>query len=255
MGQKVHPTGFRIAVIEPWRSRWYAGKKNFRQFLKEDFGIRTHIHKEFKSAGIPRIEIERTSEAVNVIVHTARPGVLVGRKGTRVEQLKKELQDIVKMTCHLTVREIKRPELEAYLVAESLAEQLEKRQHFRRAIKKTIQTTVQAGAKGVKVELNGRLGGAEMARQQKEREGRVPLSTLRAYVDYGTAEAKTPYGQIGVKVWIYKGDVEPGQMLDYRLPLGGMARNERGGDAFPAQQRGGGGPRRGGPRREGGPRN
>ncbi|MEZ5979816.1 MAG: 30S ribosomal protein S3 [Planctomycetota bacterium] len=244
MGQKVHPTGYRIAVIEPWRSRWYAGKKNFRRMLKEDQDIRRHIHKEFKSAGIPRIEIERTSEAVNVIVHTARPGVLVGRKGARVEQLKKELQDMVGMTCHLTVREIKRPELEAYLVAELLAEALEKRMAFRRAIKKTIQTTMQAGAKGVKVELNGRLGGAEMARQAKEREGRVPLSTLRSYVDYGTAEAKTSYGVIGVKVWIYKGDLDPGEMLDYRFPLGGVMRGERGEQFAAPAPRGRRGPRR-----------
>jgi small subunit ribosomal protein S3 len=227
MGQKVHPTGYRIAVIEPWRSRWYASKKEFGRLVAEDERIRSSIKKEFKSAGIPRIEIERTSDAVNVIVHTARPGVLVGRKGIRVEQLKKELQAMTGTVCHLTVREIKRPELEAHLVAEVVAEALEKRMAFRRAMKKAIQTTVQAGAKGVKVELNGRLGGAEMARQAKEREGRVPLSTLRSYVDYGTAEAKTTYGVIGVKVWIYKGDLEPGQKLDYRYPLGGVTRGDR----------------------------
>ena len=250
MGQKVHPTGYRVAVIEPWRSRWYANKKEYGRLLEEDHRIREFIKKEFKSAGIPRVEIERTSEAVNVIVHTARPGVLVGRKGIRVEQLKKELQEMTGTTCHLTVREIKRPELEAYLVAEVVAEALEKRMAFRRAMKKAIQTTIQAGAKGVKVELNGRLGGAEMARQAKEREGRVPLSTLRSYVDYGTAEAKTTYGVIGVKVWIYKGDLEPGQKLDYRFPLGGVTRNERndltpvGGPSGGRGGRGGRGPRR-----------
>ncbi|QDU68833.1 30S ribosomal protein S3 [Engelhardtia mirabilis] len=227
MGQKVHPTGYRIAVIEPWRSRWYANKKDYPRLLAEDQKIRRYIRKEFKAAGIPRIEIERTSEAVNVIVHTARPGVLVGRKGVRVDALKKELQRITQMTCHLTVREIKRPELEATLVAEMIAEALEKRMAFRRAMKKAIQTTVQAGAKGIKVEMNGRLGGAEMARTAKEREGRVPLSTLRSYVDYGTALAKTTYGVIGVKVWIYKGDVDVGKKLDYRFPLGGVARDER----------------------------
>ncbi|MGH9118233.1 MAG: 30S ribosomal protein S3, partial [Acidimicrobiales bacterium] len=161
------------------------------------------------SAGIPRIEIERTGEAVNVIVHTARPGVLVGRKGVRVDQLKDELQKITGMTCHLTVREIRRPELEATLVAEVVAEALEKRMAFRRAMKKAIQTTMQAGAKGVKIEINGRLGGAEMAREAKEREGQVPLSTLRANVDFGMARALTNYGVIGVKVWIYKGDILP----------------------------------------------
>ena len=207
MGQKVHPLGFRLSSIEPWRSRWYANRKEFAKLLLQDHQIRRYIAKEYKPAGIPRVEIERTGEAVNVVVHTARPGVLVGRKGVRVDQLKEELQRITGMTCHLTVREIKRPELEAQLVGEVVAEALEKRMAFRRAMKKAIQTTVQAGAKGVKIEINGRLGGAEMARQAKEREGQVPLSTLRANVDYGTAEARTTYGVIGVKVWIFKGEV------------------------------------------------
>jgi small subunit ribosomal protein S3 len=216
MGQKVHPSGFRLSVIEPWRSRWYASKKAFGRLLVEDDRIRKFIYAEFKSAGVPRIEIERTGEAVNIIVHTARPGVLVGRKGVRVDQLKKSLQEITGMTCHLTVREIKRPELEATLVAEVVAEALEKRMAFRRAMKKAIQTTMQAGAKGVKVEINGRVGGSEMSRQAKEREGQVPLSTLRANVDYGTAEAQTTWGVIGIKVWIYKGDLEPGEKVDWR---------------------------------------
>jgi small subunit ribosomal protein S3 len=227
MGQKIHPTGFRIAVIEPWRSRWYSKKKDFARLLLQDRDIRQHINKEFKSAGIPRIEIERTGEAVNVIVHTARPGVLVGRKGVRVDQLKESLQKLAGMTCHLTVREIKRPELESTLVAEMIAEALEKRMAFRRAIKKAIQATMQAGAKGVKVELNGRLGGAEMAREAKEREGQVPLSTLRANVDYGTAEAHTTYGTLGVKVWIYKGDLEPGEKVDFRQTQGIATRADR----------------------------
>jgi small subunit ribosomal protein S3 len=228
MGQKVHPTGYRIAVIEPWRSRWYASKKNFSRLLLQDGEIRRHIQKEYKAAGIPRIEIERTGEAVNVIIHTARPGVLVGRKGVRVDQLKKSLQDITGMTCHLTVREIKRPELESTLVAEVVAEALEKRMAFRRAIKKAIQTTMQAGSLGVKIEVSGRLGGAEMARVAKERDGRVPLSTLRSHVDYGTAEARTTYGVIGIKVWIYKGDLEPGQKVDYRQVQQGPAGGGRG---------------------------
>lgn len=227
MGQKIHPTGYRLAVIEPWRSRWYAKKKDFGRLLLQDLEIRKHITKEFKSAGIPRIEIERTGEAVNVIVHTARPGVLVGRKGVRVDQLKESLQKIAGMTCHLTVREIKRPELEATLVAEMVAEALEKRMAFRRAMKKAIQSTMQAGAKGVKLELNGRLGGAEMAREAKEREGQVPLSTLRANVDYGTAEARTTYGILGVKVWIYKGDLESGERVDFRQSQGVATRADR----------------------------
>ena len=234
MGQKVHPAGFRLAVIEPWRSRWYATKKDFGRLLVEDHTIRRHIYKEYKSAGVPRVEIERTGEAVNVIVHTARPGVLVGRKGVRVEQLKKDLQVITGMTCHLSVREIKRPELEAALVAEVVGEALEKRMAFRRAIKKAIQTSMQAGAKGIKIEVSGRLGGAEMARTAKEREGRVPLSTLRAHVDYGFAEAHTTYGVIGIKVWIYKGDIDPGQKVDWRFNQG-----------VPSSQGGGRPPRRG----------
>lgn len=224
MGQKVHPTGYRLASIEPHRSRWYANKKKFKDLLLQDYQIRRYIEKEYKAAGIPRIEIERTGEAVNVIVHTSRPGVLVGRKGVRVDQLKAELQRITGMTCHLTVREIKRPELESTLVAEVVAEALEKRMAFRRAIKKAIQTTMQAGARGIKIEVGGRLGGAEMARTAKEREGRVPLSTLRSFVDYGTAEARTSYGIIGVKVWIYKGDLDPGERIDYRQLQGGMPR-------------------------------
>lgn len=207
MGQKTHPLGFRIAVHQPWRSRWFATSKNFGNLLLEDFQIRAHIKKEYFSAGIPKIEIERTGEAVNVIIYTARPGLLVGRKGIRVDKLKEALESIVKKTTHLHIREIKRPELESTLVAESIAEQLEKRASFRRTMKKSIQTTIQAGAKGVKIVVSGRLGGAEMARIEKMREGRIPLSTLRADVDFGTAIAKTTYGVIGVKVWIYKGDI------------------------------------------------
>ena len=237
MGQKVHPTGYRIAVIEPWRSRWYANKKNFGRLLLQDDEIRRHIHKEYRQAGIPRIEIERSGEAVNVIIHTARPGVLVGRKGVRVEQLKKSLQEISGMTCHLTVREIKRPELESTLVAEVVAEALEKRMAFRRAIKKAIQTTMQAGSLGIKIEVSGRLGGAEMARVAKERDGRVPLSTLRSHVDYGTAEARTTYGIIGVKVWIYKGDLEPGQKVDYRQVQQGPSGGGRGPRRGPRPER------------------
>ncbi len=227
MGQKIHPLGFRLGIVEPHRSRWYAKKKDFGRLLLEDRKVRDHVSKEFGSSGIPRIEIERTSEAVHVIIYTARPGVLVGRKGIRVEELKKELQKITKTTVHLTLHEVKRPELESKLVAEGVAEALEKRMAFRRATKRAMQTTMQAGAKGMKIELNGRLGGAEMARQSKEREGRVPLSTLQAHLDYGTAIAKTTYGVIGVKVWIYKGIIERGKMVDFRSTTGSSSRAER----------------------------
>jgi small subunit ribosomal protein S3 len=238
MGQKIHPIGFRIGTIEPWRSRWHGGKRGFAALLLQDKKIRDHINKEYGSAGIPRIEIERTGEAVNVIIYTARPGVLVGRKGVRIEQLKNELQALAGMTVHLTIHEIKRPELSAGLVAEVIADALKRRMAFRRAIKKAIQTTIQAGAKGIKVELNGRLGGAEMARTAKEREGRVPLSTLQANVDYAVAAAKTTYGIIGVKVWIYKGDIERGETVNYRAGQGTPSRGERGGRR-PRPDRGG----------------
>jgi len=236
MGQKIHPNGYRLAVIEPWKSRWYASKKDFGRLLIQDKEIREHIRKEFKGAGIPRIEIERSGESINVIIHTARPGVLVGRKGVRVEQLKKDLQQRCDTTVHLTVRELKRAELESTLVAEGIAEALEKRMAFRRAIKKSIQTTIQAGAKGIKIEVNGRLNGGDMSRTAKEREGRVPLSTLRSHVDFGTALAHTTYGIIGVKVWIYKGDIEPGKMVDYKKPMQG--------NPMPRHQGRGRGPRR-----------
>ena len=209
MGQKTHPIGFRIGIVEPWRSRWYASKKDFGRYVIEDHEIRRHILKEYRAAGVPKVEIERTGEAVNVIVHTARPGVLVGRKGAKVDKLKESLEGITKRTVHLHVREIKRPELDAALVAEAIAEQLEKRASFRRTMKKAIQTTMQAGAKGIKIVLSGRLGGSEMARREKAREGRVPLQTLRANVDYGTDLGRTTYGVIGVKVWIYRGDIFP----------------------------------------------
>ena len=248
MGQKIHPTGFRIAVIEPWASRWHGSKHDFARLLLQDKQIRDHVRKEYGSAGIPRIEIERTSEAVNVIIYTARPGVLVGRKGVRIDQLKAELQKIAGMTVHLTIHEVKRPELSAGLVAENVADQLRRRMAFRRAIKKAVQTTMQAGALGIKVCISGRLGGSEMARTLVERDGRVPLSTLQANVEYGFAEGKTTYGIIGVKCWIYKGDIDRGQKVNYRVTSAAGGRFERGG---PRRRRGGGGGR-GGPRGGGG---
>ena len=231
MGQKIHPTGYRIGIIEPWASRWHGGK-NFAELLLQDKQIRDHVQKEYGSAGIPRIEIERTGEAVNVVIYTARPGVLVGRKGVRIDQLKEELQKIAGTIVHLTIHEVKRPELSAGLVAEVIADALKRRMAFRRAVKKAIQTTIQAGAEGIKVEINGRLGGADMARTAKEREGRVPLSTLQAHVEYGTAKSHTTFGIIGVKVWIYKGEIERGKKIDFRQGLG-MTRADR-------PQRGGG---------------
>ena len=214
MGQKVHPIGFRVGVhvergvmVEQWRSRWVARKQDFGRLLVEDYKIREYIKEEFKSAGVPRIEISRQGEFVEVEIHTARPGVLVGRKGIRVDQLKSVLEGLTGQTVHLQIKEIKRPELEAALVAEALAEQMTKRIAYRRAIKKAIQTTMQAGAQGVKIECRGRLGGSEMGRVAKERSGRIPLQTLRAHIDYAQLSQRTPAGVIGIKVWIYKGDV------------------------------------------------
>ncbi len=237
MGQKIHPTGYRIGTIEPWTSRWHGGKRNFAKFLLQDKKMREHIMKEYGSAGIPRIEIERTADAVNAVIYTARPGVLVGRKGIRIDQLKAELQAIAGITVHLTIHEVKRPELSAGLVAENIADQLRRRMGFRRAVKKAIQTSIQAGAQGVKITISGRLGGAEMARVLTEREGRVPLSTIQSHVEYGFAEARTTYGIIGIKVWMYKGDIDRGKQIDYRALSAQGGRFERGG---------GRGPRRGG---------
>ena len=247
MGQKIHPTGYRIGTIEPWTSRWHGGKRNFAKFLLQDKKMREHIMKEYGSAGIPRIEIERTADAVNAVIYTARPGVLVGRKGIRIDQLKAELQKIAGITVHLTIHEVKRPELSAGLVAENIADQLRRRMGFRRAVKKAIQTSIQAGAKGVKVTIAGRLGGAEMARVLTEREGRVPLSTIQSHVEYGFAEARTTYGTIGIKVWMYKGDIDRGKQIDYRALSAQGGRFERGGGRGPRHggrgrgQSGGGG--------------
>lgn len=207
MGQKTHPLGFRLGYTEGWRSRWYATKKDYSRLVMEDHRIRDLIHSKNKSAGVPKVEIERTSESVKITIHTARPGVLVGRKGAKVDELKSDLEKIVGKARHveLFIREIKRPEFDARLVAESIAEQLEKRAAFRRVVKKAIQATMQAGAKGIKIQVGGRLGGAEIARVEKAIEGRIPLTTLLAEIDFGIARAETTYGTVGVKVWIFKG--------------------------------------------------
>jgi small subunit ribosomal protein S3 len=206
MGQKVRPTGFRVGVYEPWRSRWYAPKKEFSRNLLQDLQIRRHIKNNYHFAGIPRIDIERQPEVVKITVHTARPGILIGKKGAKVEKLREELETICKSKVDLDIFEITKPELSAQLVAENIAEQLEKRASFRRTVKKALSTTMQMGAFGCKVRVSGRLGGSEMARTQKQGEGSVPLATLRANIDYGFAESKTSYGTIGVKCWIYVGE-------------------------------------------------
>ncbi len=208
MGQKVNPTAFRVGVTEPWRSRWYATKKEFGPNLVMDQKIRTHIKRNYSFAGIPEIEIERRSESIRVIVQTARPGVLIGKKGAKVDKLRDELRDISgNSDLELKIKEISKPEMNAQLVAESVAEQLERRASFRRAVKRAVQNTMQIqGVEGCRIHIAGRLGGADMARREKQFQGRIPLQTLRANVSYGFAQARTTYGVIGVKCWIYLGD-------------------------------------------------
>ena len=208
MGQKINPLGFRIGVRERWRSRWNASKKDFPKLLQEDQKLRKYVKHNYFYAGIPKVEIERTGEAVTLIIHTARPGILIGRKGKKLEEIQVDLQKIIddkERTVRVQIAEINRPELDGQLVAESVREQLEKRQAFRRVIKKTLQTTMNAGAKGIKVMMSGRLGGAEMSRCEHKSEGTIPLQTLDADVSYGFTEAKTSTGHIGVKCWIYRG--------------------------------------------------
>lgn len=209
MGQKVHPNGFRVGITRDWISRWYARKKEFGPLLKEDFLIRKLIKAEYNFAGIPKIELERKGESVTVIVHCARPGILIGRKGAKIEQLTADLQKLTGRIVDLKVIEVTRPELSAQLVAEAIAEQLLKRAAFRRAVKRQIQLTMEKGAIGIKVRMAGRIGGAEMARTIKQAQGSIPLHTLRANIDYGFAEAATKAGRIGVKCWIYAEDVPP----------------------------------------------
>ena len=208
MGQKVHPYGFRLGIIKDWRSRWYA-EKEYGANLQEDLRIRSFVKKRLTHAGVSVVEIERKSNRVHVIIHTARPGIVIGKKGAEIETLKKDLQKFAKKEVSITIQEIRRPETDAQLTAENVAMQLERRVAFRRAMKKTVLSSMKLGAKGIKINVAGRLGGAEMARSEWYREGRVPLHTLRADIDYGFAEAMTTYGKIGVKVWIYKGEVLP----------------------------------------------
>ena len=206
MGQKIRPTGFRVGVYEDWRSRWYASKHEFRELLLEDFKIRKFIKAKYSYAGIPKVEIERTRDAVKVILFTARPGVIIGRKGAEVERITEELQTLTGRRIEIKIEEITRPEIDAQLISEDIAEQLKKRSSFRRTMKRALDQTMDGGARGVKIQLSGRLGGSEMSRTEKANLGSVPLSTLRAKVDYGFTEAKTAQGHIGIKVWVNQGD-------------------------------------------------
>lgn len=210
MGQKVNPIGFRIGTTRTWSSRWFASKRDYAANLQEDVRIRTYIAKKFDSAGISRVEIERAAKNLTVNIHSSRPGIIIGKKGAGAETLKEELTKICKIRSGepvLNVFEIKKPDMEAKLVAESIKQQLERRVSFRRAMKKSISSCMKAGAKGVKIQCSGRLGGADMTRLERYMEGRVPLHTLRADIDYNTAEALTTYGLIGIKVWVFRGEV------------------------------------------------
>ncbi len=209
MGQKVHPVGFRLGITRTWSSRWYADN-NYKELLREDIKIREFINKKFESAGVANVEIERAARNLKINIHSSRPGIIIGKKGAGADDLKKELIaacGIKSGDPTLNVFEVKKPDLDAKLVAESIRQQLEKRVSFRRAMKKAMGQTMKAGAKGIKVSLSGRLGGAEMSRTERYMEGRVPLHTIRADIDYSTAEAYTTYGLTGVKVWIFKGDI------------------------------------------------
>ena len=208
MGQKVNPHGLRVGVIKDWDSRWYA-EDSFADYLVEDYNIRKFLKKKLYSAGVSKIEIERASDRVKIIIYTAKPGVVIGKGGSEIEKVKAELAQYTDKKLIVDIKEIKRPDRDAQLVAENIALQLENRVSFRRAMKKCLQSSMRAGAKGIKTSVAGRLGGADIARSEGYHEGSIPLQTLRADIDYGFAEAKTAYGRLGVKVWIYKGQVLP----------------------------------------------
>ncbi|THE12133.1 30S ribosomal protein S3 [Bacillus timonensis] len=208
MGQKVNPIGMRVGIIRDWESKWYAGK-DYADLLHEDLKVREYIAKRLSDASVSKVEIERAANRINVTVHTAKPGMVIGKGGTEVEALRKALNQLTGKRVHINILEIKRADLDATLVAENIARQLENRVSFRRAQKQAIQRTMRAGAQGIKTQTSGRLGGADIARAEHYSEGTVPLHTLRADIDYGTAEADTTYGKIGVKVWIYRGEVLP----------------------------------------------
>ncbi|AUG58917.1 30S ribosomal protein S3 [Acetivibrio saccincola] len=225
MGQKVNPHGLRVGIIKDWDTKWYANKKTFCEFLIEDVKIRNFIKKKLYTAGIARIEIERAANKVKINVHTAKPGLVIGRGGSGIDELRRQLEKLTQKSVLINITEIKTPELNAQLVAENIAAQLEKRISFRRAMKQAMARAMKLGAKGIKTQVSGRLGGAEIARTEHYREGTIPLQTLRADVDYGFAEADTTYGKLGVKVWIYKGEVLPAAKRDKRAEGGEKSVN------------------------------
>ena len=246
MGHKVHPTGFRLGVVKGWQSRWYA-ERDYKDVFAEDLTIRQAINKELANASVSRIEIERAAaNQVSITIHTAKPGIVIGKSGEKVDKLRTMLEGKTKKRVRLNILEIRQPELDAYLVGRSIAEQLEKRVSFRRAMKQAVQKSMRANAKGIKIIIGGRLGGAEIARSEKEVEGKIPLHTLRADIDYGLAEAHTTFGVIGIKVWIYKGDILPSK----RREAGEAVQEPAAQPSFAPREREGG-ERRGGDRRRG----
>src|SRR5438046_2600325 len=232
MGQKVHPGGMRIGVIHDWKSNWWTGKKEFPAYLIEDIRIREHIYKKLSHAGLSDILIRKDKQRITVDIYTARPGIVIGKSGVEVDALRKELHAITGKNVHININEIKRPELDAKLVAQSIAEQLQNRVSFRRAMKRSLASAIRSGAQGIKITCGGRLGGAEMSRSETYSEGRVPLHTIRADIDYGFVEAKTTFGRIGVKVWINKGEIMP-------EGYSGAAEGTRLGEQDQARRRGG----------------
>ena len=207
MGQKVHPTGMRLGIVKEHASIWYADRRTYAQYLLNDLEVRDYLHKRLAQASISRIDIERPPQTARITIYTARPGIVIGKKGEDVDRLRAHLSKMMNVTVHVNIEEIRKPELDAFLVAQNVAQQLERRVQFRRAMRRVIQNAMRLGAKGVKVRVAGRLGGAEIARSEVYHEGRVPLHTLRADIDYATFEAQTTYGVLGIKVWIFKGEI------------------------------------------------
>jgi len=255
MGQKIHPTGFRLAVSRNWASRWYANSRDFPGMLNEDIKVRAYLRKKLRNASVGRVLIERPSKNARITIFSARPGVVIGKKGEDIEILKADLQRMLKVPVHVNIEEIRKPETDAQLIADSITQQLEKRIMFRRAMKRAMQNAMRLGAQGIKIMSSGRLNGAEIARVEWYREGRVPLHTLRADIDYGFSEAETTYGIIGVKVWVYKGDTLGRTDLaaaekDTSPPAEREDRRPRrpGGPGRPGERRGPGGPGGGGRR-------
>jgi small subunit ribosomal protein S3 len=252
MGQKIHPTGFRLSVSRNWSSRWYASNRNFAGMLAEDIKVREYLKAKLKNAAVSRILIERPAKNARITIYSARPGVVIGKKGEDIENLKKELASRLGVPVAVNIEEVRKPEVDAQLIADSITQQLEKRIMFRRAMKRAMQNAMRLGAQGIKIMSSGRLNGIEIARTEWYREGRVPLHTLRADIDYGFSEAKTTYGVIGVKVWVYKGDTlgrSDAPSLDSTPRPEGEERRGPRGPRRDGQRPGGGADRRGGPRR------